>query len=1014
MNDTLVVIAWGDSRNGDWDVYARNYYITTGSMSARGASYKVNGDATVRRQDYPSVSMPCSSATATNNRYTVIAWEDSRTFTTDANTEIWCRQYDATGATYGFERVVSQVRPARLPSVCKGRNRFAFAVAWEDSGIGGWQVKLRYNDSRNIFDREKTANNSTEPPGKHGASACLGRSYANVAFLDSSRTKCRGDILEQGYSLAYGTTQDSLVPYYFNFKMNQDDKVRANGRTGWYHYPDYDNPLTAWNENPRPAAAADSVLMPLDSTYVRAILSRNITPGQYYFRVKDTDTILAGRTQGKGTINAAEYDVCLMDLGYATTDLSAGSVSRDQQDSLVKFNNDGGALIVSGNDFGEMYDGTALFNLFGADYLGAGNTSATGNIDSLGGMSDAFSRGMAFHYPYQQEEDNSVDLIAPLSSACDTLFGGDPAKWARCRGCYYTSYYKGTKAVWHKNVYLPFVMTALTSDGQHPNTATELTRRILGFQGFNVEPAPIHDLAADTTTSTAEGAVTIRWKAVSDDSLAERASRYQLKISEYNAALPEAGKFTSEQQYVDSGITYYQAWTPAGVGATETQTLALVPGRSYIFAIKAGDESSPTRWSALGSEPMIKSRGDTLTPHTIAGIGAGYGLISHFTASERIDVRGGDTLNFTWDAASMWFGIGRVNWYRSGDLFIYLDTRTGGADSTIKWNGAGDTAALFDSGKDFRPDFCFVLDSTGTGKCKLMKWSGSAWVDSINPYTSSYYHIDTVNTDNYTEIRVPFGYVKYTAGDPFKFQVLCQNETSEHTFNAFPVTNGIGKSKALTRYGYYYRYDRLGTGLSPRNAAQPLAVGLAEFGASAGEGTVSLQWTTSSENDNYQWLIERSREPDRDYVRIGTVPAQGGPSGHSYRYVDAAVQSGTYYYLLGDQDLDGVVTWHGPVSAMITTIPAAGLWLGQCDPNPVRGPAVIDYAVPRAGHVTLRLYDICGREVRTVVDEGQAAGRHRAPWNGDDARGRPLAAGVYFYRLSHDGRQATGKLVVVH
>ncbi|MRR09348.1 hypothetical protein EG831_04565, partial [bacterium] len=97
MNDTLVVIAWGDSRSGNWDIYARNYYITTGSMSARGASYLVNGDGGVRRQDYPSVSMPCSTATPNNNRYTVIAWEDARNFTGDISSDIYCRQYAADG-----------------------------------------------------------------------------------------------------------------------------------------------------------------------------------------------------------------------------------------------------------------------------------------------------------------------------------------------------------------------------------------------------------------------------------------------------------------------------------------------------------------------------------------------------------------------------------------------------------------------------------------------------------------------------------------------------------------------------------------------------------------------------------------------------------------------------------------------------------------------------------------------------------------------------------------------------
>lgn len=1015
MNDTLVVITWADARNGHLDIYARNYYITTGSMAARGAAYLVNGDGTARKQDYPSVAMPCSTATTGANRYWVIAWEDARNFTSDISSDIYCRQYQPDGTTYGFERMVSQTRPARLASVCKGRNRFAFAVAWEDSGVGGWQVKLRYNDSRNVFDREKTVNNVAELPGKHGASSCLYRNYANVAFLDSSRALCRGDILEQGFSLTYGTTSDSMEQYYFNFKLNRGDKVRANGRTGWYHYPRYDNPLTSWNENPRPAAAADSVQLPLDSTYVRAVLSRNITPGQYYFRATDTDTFLAGRDQGKGTVNRDTYDVVLMDLGYATSELSAGSITTDQQDSLVKFVLDGGSLICSGNDFGEMYDGTVLFSAFGADYLGAGSGSATGNIDSLGGMSDAFSRGMAFHYPYQQEEDNSVDLIAPLSSSCDTLFGGDPSKWARCRGTFYSSYFKdGLKAAWHKNVYLPFVMTALTSDGRHPNTATELTRRMLGYQGFNVEPAPICDLAADTTSSAIEGTVTLRWAAVSDDSLPEAASDYLLKIREYNPALAEYGKITSEQEFVDSGQAYYQAWTPAAVGSGEARTLYLAPGRSYIYSLKAGDESSPTRWSALGTEPLSQTRGDTLTPHTLY-LGSLYGLCNQFAPSERLDIDGGDTLSFTWDAGSLYFGFSRIDLRARGDLFIYLDTRSGGADSTIgDWNGAAaDTAALFDEGKNFKPDFCFALDSLGN-KCKLMYWTGTAWAESIGTYSPSYYTLDLLNNTLLSTIRV----LRSKVGSPasLKFMAVRLYETSERCYSSFPPANptGVKGAKAIARYPFYYSVGSLANGLSPRNAAAPLAVALSQFSASAGDGSVQLSWSTESENNNYQWLIERSRHPDRDFALIATVPAHGGTAGHDYRYTDGTAAAGnTYYYLLGDLDLAGDTTWHGPVSATVPSQPVAGLWLGQCDPNPVRGPAEIAYAVPQPGRVTLQVYDICGRKVRTVVDGDQGAGRYRAPWGGDDDRGRPLASGIYFYRLSHDGRQATGKLVVV-
>jgi len=81
-------------------------------------------------------------------------------------------------------------------------------------------------------------------------------------------------------------------------------------------------------------------------------------------------------------------------------------------------------------------------------------------------------------------------------------------------------------------------------------------------------------------------------------------------------------------------------------------------------------------------------------------------------------------------------------------------------------------------------------------------------------------------------------------------------------------------------------------------------------------------------------------------------------------------------------------------------------------PNPVRRTAEIGFALPREARATLRLFDLAGREIRTLLDRTLPAGPHHATWDGRDAIGRTLPSGVYFYQLSVDGRQETRRVIV--
>lgn len=60
----------------------------------------------------------------------------------------------------------------------------------------------------------------------------------------------------------------------------------------------------------------------------------------------------------------------------------------------------------------------------------------------------------------------------------------------------------------------------------------------------------------------------------------------------------------------------------------------------------------------------------------------------------------------------------------------------------------------------------------------------------------------------------------------------------------------------------------------------------------------------------------------------------------------------------------------------------------------------IRYSIPVSGQVVIRVFNIRGQEVRTLVDQNQAAGQFEVAWNGTDSNGRKVASGVYFCRLS--------------
>ncbi|MEZ4386427.1 MAG: C25 family cysteine peptidase [Candidatus Krumholzibacteriia bacterium] len=102
------------------------------------------------------------------------------------------------------------------------------------------------------------------------------------------------------------------------------------------------------------------------------------------------------------------------------------------------------------------------------------------------------------------------------------------------------------------------------------------------------------------------------------------------------------------------------------------------------------------------------------------------------------------------------------------------------------------------------------------------------------------------------------------------------------------------------------------------------------------------------------------------------------------------------------------------ITVDITDVPPpAQVGLFQNHPNPFNPQTVIVFDVPRLQDVRLRIYDVQGRLVRTLVAGPQPAGRHEAVWRGRDDHGGEVSSGLYFYRLTTGGQDLVRKMTLL-
>lgn len=185
-----------------------------------------------------------------------------------------------------------------------------------------------------------------------------------------------------------------------------------------------------------------------------------------------------------------------------------------------------------------------------------------------------------------------------------------------------------------------------------------------------------------------------------------------------------------------------------------------------------------------------------------------------------------------------------------------------------------------------------------------------------------------------------------------------------------------------------------------------IPVELTSFVGSAVDGNVVLNWNTASETNNSGFEIQRST--DRvNFSNIAFVPGFGTTTEpRTYTYTDNSVNNGAYYYRLKQIDYNGAFAYSEIVEVDVEA--PIEFALTQNYPNPFNPSTMISYSIPQNSFVTLKVYDVLGKEIATLVNETKSAGSYDVRF---DATG--LSNGVYFYTISADNFTSTKKMLLM-
>ena len=188
---------------------------------------------------------------------------------------------------------------------------------------------------------------------------------------------------------------------------------------------------------------------------------------------------------------------------------------------------------------------------------------------------------------------------------------------------------------------------------------------------------------------------------------------------------------------------------------------------------------------------------------------------------------------------------------------------------------------------------------------------------------------------------------------------------------------------------------------------------------------VLIKWIAESETNHSGYNILRAEK--KDLATAQRINAQivdkGVETGTqiSYSYTDfEAYTNMVYYYWLESVSLDGISSYYGPLTVTIgdpTQEPrppevSMVTKLLNAYPNPFNPNTNIRYSIKDPGKVRIDIYNLKGQLIQTLTAEHNTPGFYQIAWNGCDANGKPVASGIYMYRMTSGNYSSVKKMVL--
>lgn len=283
--------------------------------------------------------------------------------------------------------------------------------------------------------------------------------------------------------------------------------------------------------------------------------------------------------------------------------------------------------------------------------------------------------------------------------------------------------------------------------------------------------------------------------------------------------------------------------------------------------------------------------------------------------------------------------------------------------------------------------FSQTIPCTITGHCNIKWVPGTTAVYLVVSNSSQTQCFKSTNNgNNWTQYTFPTGSTDITHVD-LLYNYLLESEDNAYLF----ATTKSGTIYALTE--------------------SPMPVKLFAFSSFISGRNNTLKWTTSEELNNFGFEVHRTLYYKNNvflWQTLGFVQGNGTKNTPSnYSYCDKNLNTGEYLYRLKQIDFNGNYEFYN-LEGIITIANPEKFCLSQNYPNPFNPSTKISYSIPQTGLVTLKVYDITGKEIKTLVNEFKTSGYYDITFTNDN-----LSAGVYFYKLNVNNFSSVKKMFLI-